>query len=169
MKKTAAFLALLLSAASIAPAPAPAQTPGPGAGDGVRFGVSLGGVSTVGLTVEFYRDARSVDVTLGTWSFRDVSLSSTVRQYFGASSARPVVGLGLWLVGSRPAREERVGWALTLRAPVGVDWEISQPHAAGFFLNVNRGLWVRRSDPEDRLPMNKRLVPLPELYYRYAR
>ncbi len=169
MKNTAAFLALFLVLAPIAPVPLASQTPGPDAGEGVRFGISLGGVSTVGLTVEFYRDARSVDVTLGTWSFRDASLSSTVRQYFGGAAARPVVGLGLWLVGSRAAQDERVGWALTLRAPVGLDWEVSEPHAAGLFVNVNRGLWVRRSDPADRLPMNRRLVPLPELYYRYAR
>jgi hypothetical protein len=33
---------------------------------------------------------------------------------------------------------------------------------------LNRGLAVRRSDPQDDLPMNKRLVPLPEVYYRFT-
>jgi hypothetical protein len=171
LKNTSALLASILILACTGPvaATAHAQTPGPGAGDGVRFGVSMGGVSTVGFTLEFYRNARSIDVTLGTWSFRDASLSATVRQYIGAAAARPVVGLGFWLVGARPVQQERVGWALALRAPVGLDWEFSGSHATGVFVNVNRGVWVRRSDPQDRLPLNRRLVPLPELYYRFAR
>ena len=52
---------------------------------------------------------------------------------------------------------------------MGVDWEVSEPHAAGLFLNVNRGLWVRRSNPADDVPLHKRLVPLPEMYYRVGR
>jgi hypothetical protein len=151
------------------PSDASAQTPGPDAGDGVRFGISVGGISTVGLSVEVFRDARSLDFTIGTWRFRDVSFSAVARQYFGAGSARPVVGLGLWTVAARPANDERVGWSLVLRAPIGVDWEVSDPHAVGLFLNVNRGLWVRRSDPRDTAPLNRRLVPLPEVYWRVAR
>lgn len=167
MTRIAATLALICSCLSVDPAAA--QTPGPDIGDGVRFGVSLGGISTIGLTVELYRDSRSLDLTVGTWRFRDVSFSAVVKQYFGAGSARPVVGLGLWTVAAKPAGDERIGWSLVMRAPIGVDWEVSDPHSFGFFLNVNRGLWVRRSDPGDDVPMNERLVPLPELYYRYAR
>ena len=163
MTRTAAALALIF----LCPAIAEAQTPGPDVGDGVRIGISLGGISTIGLTVEFFRDSRSIDLTLGTWRFRDVSFAAVAKQYFGAGAARPVVGLGLWTVAAKP--DERVGWSLVLRAPIGVDWEIDDPHAVGAFLNVNRGLWVRRSDPGDDVPMNKRLVPLPELYYRIAR
>lgn len=163
MTRTAAALALILTF----PALAAAQTPGPDAGDGVRFGISLGGISTVGLTVELFRDSRSLDLTLGTWRFRDVSFSAVAKQYLGAGAARPVVGLGFWTVAART--DERMGWSLVLRAPVGVDWEIDHPHAVGAFLNVNRGLWVRRSDPADDAPLNKRLVPLPELYYRVTR
>ena len=163
MTRIAAALVTIL----LCPALAAAQTPGPDAGDGVRFGVSLGGISTVGVSVEFFRDSRSIDVALGTWRFRDVSFSVVARQYFGAGAARPVVGAGLWTVAAKS--DERIGWSLVLRAPVGVDWEIDHPHAVGAFLNVNRALWVRRSDPQDDAPLNKRLVPLPELYYRYTR
>lgn len=141
----------------------------PDAGDGMRIGVSLGGISTLGVTVELFRDSRSLDLSLGTWSFRDLSVSAVAKQYFGAGAARPVVGAGLWMVASWVA-DERTGLALVFRAPIGVDWAVEDSrHSVGAFLNVNRGLWVRRSDPEDRLPLNRRLVPLPELYYRYRR
>lgn len=148
--------------------PVPGTAQGSGAGDGVRVGISFGGVSTVGLTLEFYRDTRSLDLTLGTWSFRDVSVSAVVKQYFGGRAARPFVGAGLWVVAAAPG-DDRTGWALVLRAPVGVDWAVADSHALGAVINVNRGLWVRRANPDDNVPMNKRLVPLPELYYRLGR
>lgn len=148
----------------------PLSAQGPDAGDGVRFGISVGGISTVALSVEFFRDARSIDIGVGTWSFRDVSVSATARQYFLASDLKPVVGAGLWLAAAAPAAEgERTGLALVFRAPVGLNWAVAENHATGLLINVNRGLWVRRSDPEDDLPMNRRLVPLPELYYRVTR
>lgn len=134
---------------------------------GVRFGVSVGGISTFGVVVELFNGSRSVDLAVGTWSFRDLSVSVVAKQYFGANQARPFVGGGLWIVAASPA-DERTGLALVLRAPVGVDWEVADRHSLGATLNVNRGLWVRRSDPEDDLPMNARLVPLPELYYRFT-
>lgn len=146
----------------------PVRAQSPGAGDGVRFGLSFGGISTVSVSLELFRDSHSLDLSLGTWSFRDVSLSAVAKQYFGAGSARPVVGAGLWLVAA-PSNGERTGVSLVGRAPVGVDWNVDGAHSAGFFLNVNRGLWVRRSDPDDTSPINRRLVPLPEVYYRYRR
>lgn len=139
-----------------------------GAGSGVRFGVSFGGISTVGLSVEFFDEHRSIDVTAGTWSFRDLSLSVVGKQYFGGAAARPFVGAGLWLVTAFP-KDERVGLAAVLTAPVGVDWQVQGRHALGAALNVNRALAVRRTDPEDDLPLNKRLVPLPQVYYRVSR
>ena len=159
-----AFLSLL------AGAPVAGQVPGADAGRGTRFGLSFGGISTVSVTVEVFRDARSVEASIGTWSFRDLSLSVVGRQYFGAARARPVVGAGLWLVG-QPARpgEPRSSWALVLRAPVGVDTGFADRHALGLFVNVDRGLWVRRGDPADDTPVQSRLVPLPELYYRVTR
>jgi hypothetical protein len=160
---TTLFLALTL----LAPPP-PAAAQASGAGDGVRFGISLGGISTAALTVEFFRDSRSIDLALGTWSFRDVSFSAVFKQYFFTSAVRPFVGAGLWTVAAAPG-DGRTGWALVLRVPLGADWEVSDPHSIGAALNLNRGLWVRRADPEDDLPMNERLVPLPELYYRFSR
>lgn len=160
MKRARAALLTLLLLAT------PVSGQSPGAGDGIRFGVSFGGVSTFALNVELYRDSRALDLALGTWSFRDLSVSAVVKQYFGAGSARPVAGAGLWMVTSW-AGNERPGLAIVLRAPLGVDWAVEDSrHAVGAFLNVNRGLWVRRADPDDQLPMNRRLVPLPELYYR---
>ena len=149
---------------------APLAGQGPGAGEGVRIGISTGGISTVALTVEFFRDDRSLDISIGTWSFRDLSLSATARQYFGASNVKPFAGAGLWLVAAPlTQRQEGTGMALILRAPIGLDWSLAKSHASGLVLNLNRGLWLKQSDPGDDLPMNGRLVPLPELYYRFTR
>lgn len=158
--------ALALLALLIAAVPVVAQ--GPNVGTGTRFGISLGGISTVGLVVEFFDDSRSVEVALGTWSFQDVSVSAVVKQYFGAGAAQPFVGAGLWAVAASPP-EERTGFALVLRAPIGVDWGLNDTHSFGAVLNVNRSLTVRRPDPENERPMEGRLVPLPEIYYRLTR
>ena len=163
MKRVATTLLALLVFAG------PTLAQSPGAGDGVRFGISFGGISTVALDVELFRDNDALELSLGTWSFRDVSVSTVVKHYFGASSARPVVGAGLWMVASW-AGEERTGVALVARAPVGVDWAVDgSRHSVGALLNVNRGLLVRRTDPEDDLPMNRRLVPLPQVFYRFRK
>lgn len=157
-------VAVILACGLLTPRAALAQ--GTGSGDGVRFGVSFGGISTVGFTVEYFHDNRSLDLTVGTWSFRDLSASIVVKEYFGRSDALPFVGAGLWLVVARPAGE-RTGFAGVLHAPVGVDWRAAGDHFLGLQMNVNRALWVRRSDPEDELPLNRRLVPLPGVYYRW--
>lgn len=162
---TTLLIALTLSSL---PTPVRGQAPGSNAGDGVRFGISVGGISTIGVSVELFRDSRSIDLSLGTWSFRDVSFSAVVKQYAFESAARPFVGAGLWMVVASPA-DERTGVALVFRAPIGVDWEVTDDHSLGAVLNLNRGIAVRRTDPEDVLPMNKIWVPLPELYYRYTR
>ena len=143
----------------------PVTAQGSDAGDGVRLGVSVGGISTVGVVVELFRDTHAVELGLGTWSFRDVSLSAVYKEYFFGSRVRPFVGAGLWAVASFPP-SERTGLALVLRAPVGVEWSFVDDHSIGAALNLNRALGVRRADSEDDLPLNKRLVPLPEIYYR---
>ena len=146
----------------------PLSAQGSDAGDGVRFGISFGGISTVGLGVELFRDTHAVDLALGTWSFRDVAVSAVLKEYIGGSALRPFVGIGLWSVVASPPGE-RTGVALVLRAPVGLDWSFVDDHSVGAVLNLNRALWVRRTDPEDDLPLRGRIVPLPEVYYRLTR
>ena len=134
------------------------------------MGISTGGISTIALTLEFYRENRSLDLSIGTRSFDDLSVSVTARQYFGSSHVKPVAGAGLWLaVAPLGPNREGTGMALVLRVPIGLDWSFTNSHATGLVLNLNRGLWLMRSDPRDNLPMNGRLVPLPELYYRFSR
>ncbi|MEX2465381.1 MAG: hypothetical protein WD995_00640 [Gemmatimonadota bacterium] len=147
--------------------PTSADAQGPAAGQGWRFGATLGGISSFGVSVEFFRDSRSVDVTLGTFGFRDLGVSVVGRQYFGERAARPFVGLGLWGLVSWPSNE-RTGLALVARAPVGIDWSIDSGHAVGAEVALNRALAVRRPDPEDDRPLNKRIVPLPGIYYRWT-
>ena len=141
---------------------------GPDAGRGTRFGVSLGGIATFGVLVEWFDDARSIELAVGTWSFRDLGVSVVGKQYFGAGAAQPFVGGGLWAVTARPEAQQR-GVALVARAPIGVDWGVVEDSSLGFVLNVNRAIYVRRTDPEDDLPMSERFVPLPELHFKYAR
>lgn len=160
--------AIILAATLLAPTAASAQ--GAGNDDGVRVGVTFGGISTVGFVVEYFDGSRSLELGVGTWSFRDVSASLVVKEYFGAGALRPFLGAGLWLVGSAPLRDgERIGLAAIVHAPIGVDWRAGGDHYVGASLNVNRALWVRRTDPDDDFPPTRRLVPLPGVYYRWSR
>ncbi|MHB1193297.1 MAG: hypothetical protein ACYC6F_09640 [Longimicrobiales bacterium] len=159
-------VATLLAVLSGVAAPLAAQ--GTGTGSGVRVGVGFGGISTVGLTVEYVHEHSALELTVGTWSFRDLSVSVVGKQYLGAGDLLPFVGGGLWLVAARPPGE-RTGVAAVLQAPVGVDWQAADGSYVGMTLNVNRALAVRRTDPEDELPINRRLVPLPGVYYRWKR
>jgi hypothetical protein len=144
----------------IAPRPASAQD------DYARVGITVGGTSFVGVALEFFRGDRSIELTVGTWAARDLAISVVGRQFFGEAAARPVVGGGLWTVLAWPPGE-RMSVAVVLRAPVGVDWWAGGNHYFGFDLNVNRALWVRRSEEAADLPVNRRLVPLPGFSYRW--
>lgn len=141
---------------------------GTGTGSAVRVGIGFGGISTVGLTVEYVHEHSALELTVGTWSFRDLSVSVVGKQYLGAGDLLPFVGGGLWLVAARPPGE-RTGVAAVLQAPVGVDWQAADESYVGMTLNVNRALAVRRTDPQDEAPLNRRLVPLPGVYYRWKR
>ena len=140
---------------------------GKDAGTGWRVGLSFGGISTFGVVVERFSGTHAVELGLGTWAFRDVSLSAVYKEYFFGSRVRPFVGAGLWTVWAFP-RGERTGVALVARAPIGAEWTFVDDHSAGAVLNVNRALAVRRTDPDDELPPNGRIVPLPEVYYRFG-
>jgi hypothetical protein len=161
-----ALLARALACAAALLFPQTVSAQGTGTGSGMRVGFSVGGISTVGVTLEFFHEQESLVLDVGTWSFHDVSLSVTGREYFGAGYLHPFVGAGLWLVLARPPGG-RFGMATVLQAPVGLDWRVVGPHYVGAVINVDRALWVRRTDPQDDLPLNKRIVPLPGLYYRW--
>lgn len=134
--------------------------------DGLRFGITVGGTSFAGLSLEFFQGARSLELSVGTWAARDLTVSLVGREYFGAGSMKPTVGLGFWTVVAWP-EDGRTGVALVARAPVGFDWNPGGEHFLAFDINVNQGVWVRRSDPEDLAPMTHRLVPLPGFAYRW--
>lgn len=137
--------------------------------DGVRVGVSLGGTSLVAVVVEVIDGGRALDLSVGTWSFRDLSVSLVGKGYLGSSALRPVVGAGLWTLVAWPRDAERGGAALVARFPVGFDWRASGAHYVDGELSLGRALWVRRSDPTDQTPLNRRLVPLPGISYRWLR
>jgi len=111
-----------------------------------------------------------VDLTVGTWSFRDLSVSLVGKQYFGPGAFRPFSGLGLWVViNPTHGPGEQGGLAVVARAPVGVDWNLDAEHYLGAALSLNRALWIRRKDPRDDTPPTNRLIPLPGFYYRWRR
>lgn len=153
---------LLLVAALLLPAPAASQAE-PTVRDGLRVGLVLGGQGLVGVSLEYFFEETSVDLTVGTWAFRDVTVTLVGKQYFGAGSLRPFVGGGLWWITA--FEEEGTGMALLLHAPVGADWRVDGDHYLGLSINVNRGIAVSRGDPEDQRPMYGRIVPFPGFYY----
>lgn len=133
---------------------------------GLRFGITVGGTSFAGLTVEFLEGDRSLELSVGTWAARDMVVSLVGRQYFGPGSMKPTVGLGLWTLVAW-SDDERPGIAVLARAPVGFDWNPGGQHFLSVDININRGFWVQRTDPEDQAPMSQRLVPLPGFAYRW--
>jgi len=176
------ILVLFVVLAAVSPKLSSAQ-------DGLRIGLTVGGVSKVGVVFErFLNGNQSLELTVGTWSFKEISTSLVIKRYFlsndlDASWYKPIhpfIGAGLWVVGAKPPAE-RLGLALSAIVPIGIDWSFpfdadpscnnrSCPvghHALGVSVNLNRALLVRRSNPEDQLPLNGRLVPLPGAYYRF--
>lgn len=137
----------------------------------LRLGFSFGGISFVGLLLEQRWGTRSVELNLGTWAFRDLSVSLVAKQYYGPGDFRPYSGVGLWGVLAAPPAgpEEQQGFALLLRAPVGVEWNLDAGHHVGADLALNRALRIRRKDPRDETPPSSRLVPLPGFHYRWKR
>ncbi len=162
----------LLALAVLAASPAPARgrshhAPGP---EEFRVGFSFGGISFIGFLMEYRWGDRSVDLNIGTWSFRDLSVSVVGKQYFGPGDLRPFSGLGLWaIVAPFHGPGERAGVALVARAPMGVEWNLDAGHHVGVDLSLNRALWIRRKDPRDETPPSDRLIPLPGFHYRWKR
>ncbi len=131
-----------------------------------RVGLTLGGTTLAGLTFEARRGGWAAELTLGTVTFRDLSLALTGKRYFSGRTFQPYAGVGLWGLGARS--EEGSGAALIARFPAGLDWKFVRQHSIGGELSLNRALWVDRVDPEDQEPPRTRLIPIPSLYYRYG-
>ena len=155
-------LVLLVSSLLLA-----AARPLAGQDDGVRVGLSFGSTSLVAAVVELMDGRRSLELSVGTWSFRDLNVSLVGKGYLGASYLRPVVGGGLWAILASPSDAARPGVALLARFPVGFDWRAGGDHYLDLELSVTRGLWVRRPDPDNPTPINPRPVPLPGLSWRW--
>jgi len=176
------FLVLFLGLTVTSPKPSSAQ-------NGVRIGVTLGGISKASIVLEhFLNGNQSWELTIGTWSFKEVSTAFVIKRYFltnhlDTNSQRPIhpfMGAGLWVVGQK-LEARNLGLAISAIVPIGIDWnfpfdpdqscnDLSCPsghHALGVSLNLNRALVVRRPNPDDDLPLNGRLVPLPAIYYRF--
>lgn len=136
------------------------------AGAQYRFGVSAGGASTLALVAEYRWPHQGVEVQLGTWGFRDMSVSVTAKQYLGSSAVEPFAGAGLWAMTA--SSEKGRGYGLVGRIPVGFDLWFASDHSASATVYLNRALVLRRPDPEDLRPPRARLIPLPELAYRYG-
>ena len=131
-----------------------------------RFGLSAGGTSTIALVFERMDGREGLELTVGTWSFRNLSVSGVLKAYLGPSAFRPALGAGLWtVVGLRPQEGERGGMAILARFPIGFDWRFLDDHYLDLDVSVNRALWIRRADFSD-LPPSPRLVPIPGLSYR---
>jgi hypothetical protein len=134
----------------------------------VRIGVTAGGIGSIGASVEFLWGNRSIDVNLSTFTFNEVSLAVTAKQYFGGGDLRPFVGVGLWAIAGSTGKEgDQTGKALILRIPVGGDWNFTGRHHMGGSVAVNEALWIVRANPEDDTPVIRRPVPLPGFYYRF--
>jgi len=160
------LLGLALALGTPDPAVAsPGRGPDP---DEVRFGISFGGISFAGLVLEYRWENRSVELNIGTWSFKDLSVSLVGKQYFGPGDFRPFSGIGLWAVfAPHGGPGERAGFAIMARVPVGVEWNVDADHHVGATLNLNRALWLRRKDPLDDYPPSDRIIPLPGFYYSW--
>jgi hypothetical protein len=170
MRRQTPLPALLLVLALGIPMEAGATAVSRSGPDDVRVGISFGGISFIGFILEYRWGNRSAELNVGTWSFRDLSVSVVGKQYFGPGDFRPFAGLGLWTVfNPRHGRGEQAGAALVARAPVGVDWNLDAAHYVGASLSLNRALLIRRKDPRDDTPPSERLIPLPGFYYRWNR
>lgn len=159
-KPTAAALCGLLAAVALSAPLQPLQAQ-------YRYGVSLGGASTVALVIERRWEHQGLELQIGTWAFRDLSVSVTGKQYVGSNDVQPFVGLGVW--GLVAFAEEGRGYGLIGRIPVGLDWTFTGAHSAALTIYLNRALWLRRPDPEDQRPPRTILIPLPEFSYRWLR
>lgn len=158
-------LGILLGVLAFAlPAVAQEASPRTLRNDLIRIGVSLGGTGFLGLITEYQRGDWSAELGLGTITFREIAVTLSGKRYFSSGSLRPVVGAGLWSLTAWT--EDGSGSALVFRVPIAVDWTFAGESAVGLEVGLNRALAVNRLDPEDDMPANTRIVPLPGAYFR---
>lgn len=163
--RACALITMLLPAA-VDDLAAQSLEPGIGSTDRLRFGLTIGGTSFLGLTSEYQWGDWSAELTVGTIGFRDLSLALAGKHYFSSGRLRPAAGIGMWNISVWS--EEGSGSALLARVPLAVDWAVSGGHAFGVEVGLNRALWIRRIDPEDDTPARSNIVPFPALYYRHG-
>lgn len=132
----------------------------------LRVGLTFGSVGFLGVTTEYQFHDYSVELTLGTISFREIAVSLAGKRYFSDGRLRPAIGLGLWSLSAWT--EDGSGSVLILRLPLAADWNWAGGHATGVEVTFNRALAVNRLDPEDETPPNTSIVPFPGLYYRFG-
>ena len=131
-----------------------------------RFGVSMGGASAIAAVVERRWDERSVEMQFGSWGTRDLSLSMSAKQYFGARAVRPFAGAGLWIAVART--DAGTGLGLVARAAAGAERSFANRHAPALTIYLNRALAVKRPSNRYSRPVRRGLVPIPELSYRFS-
>lgn len=131
-----------------------------------RFGVSMGGASVIAAVVERRWDERGVEVQLGSWGTRDLSLSVSAKRYFGARAVRPFAGAGLWVAVART--DAGTGLGLVARAAAGAERSFVSRHAPALTIYLNRALAVKRPGNRYARPVRRGLVPIPELSYRFS-
>ncbi|MCE2398076.1 MAG: hypothetical protein J4F34_03365 [Gemmatimonadetes bacterium] len=131
-----------------------------------RFGLSIGGASMIAAVVERRWDERGVEMQLGSWGTRDLSLSVSAKQYFGARAVRPFAGAGLWIAVART--DAGTGLGLVARAAAGAERSFASRHAPALTIYLNRALAVKRPSDRYSRPVRKGLVPIPELSYRLS-
>ncbi len=160
------LLLLIVNLCVALPAASQEPTPGTLRNDRIRIGISLGGTGFLGLVSEYQRGNWSAELTVGTISFREISVALAGKHYFGSGNPRPVLGAGFWSLSAWT--DDGSGSVFIFRAPVAVDWRFRSEHALGIEVGLNRALSVDRVDPEDDTPPSSRLVPFPGAYYRYG-
>ena len=157
---------LLIILASAFRLTAQEMTPGNPSNDRIRIGLSIGGTGFLGIVSEYQRGDWSVELTLGTITFREISVALAGKHYFSGGDLRPVVGAGFWSLAAWT--DDGSGSVFIFRAPIGIDWQLRSKHALGLEVGLNRAIAVDRLDPEDDTPPSPRLVPIPGAYYRYG-
>lgn len=131
-----------------------------------RLGFILGGIGVAGVVGEVRSGAWGTEVALSALRLQDRSMAVTLKRYAGEGSVKAFLGMGLW--GLRVRGEAQTGSIVILRAPIGLEGIVDQSHALGAEVGLNRAWMVRRVDPDDDTPPNRRIIPFPGVHYRYG-